>query len=105
MSYSMFSCSGWGSTGYSILGDCSLAWVSFALILFLALVARRQCTDGFLAGTGFNLIGAMVLGLGGNFLVTTLTGSARWSLLAGIIGVAVGGYVFGLMYDQTGDDE
>jgi hypothetical protein len=103
--YNMMSCSGWGSSGFSILGDCSMAWISFVLILFLALVARRQCEDGFLSGTGFNLIGAFVLGLGGNFLITALTGSARWSLVAGVIGVAVGGYVGGLIYDQAGDRE
>lgn len=101
--YSMMSCSGWGD--YSILGGCSMAWFSFVIIVFLALIARRQCTDGFLAGTGFNIIGAFILGIGGNVLLTALTGNARWSLIVGIVGVVVGGYIFGLFFDMTGDSD
>lgn len=98
----MMTCGGWGASGFSVLGQCSMAWFSLAIIFFLALVLRRQCTDGFLAGTGFNIIGAFVLGLGANVVVTSIFGSARWSLLAGLLGVVIGGYVIGLVYDQTG---
>ena len=101
MAYSMMTCTGWGAEGFKLFGACTMSWLSFAIILFLALIAKRQCTDGFLAGTGFNIIGAFIFGLGRNFLVTTLTGSARWSLIAGIAGVVIGGYVFGLFADQT----
>lgn len=100
--YNPMTCEGWGSSGFSVLGDCAMSWMGLAIVLFLALVARRQCDDGFLSGTGFNLVGALILGLGLNILITMLTGSARWSLLAGIAGVAVGGYIFGLFFDQSG---
>ena len=102
--YNPMTCSGWGAGGFSLFGDCTLAWFSFAIIIFLALIVRRQCDDGLLAGTGFNVIGAFVLGLGGNFVVTILTGSARWSLIAGVAGVAIGGYVFGLFSDSSGGE-
>ena len=95
MVWNLMTCSGPGWT-MSVLGDCSLAWISFAIVLFLALIVRRQCLDGFLTGTGFNLIGAFVGGLGLNILLITLTGSARWSLLGGIAGMVIGGYVIGL---------
>jgi len=106
MSYNMMSCSGWGKSGFSLLGDCSMAWIAFVIVLLLGLVTRRQCEDGFLAGQRFNLIGALVLGLGLTFIVTYITGSARWSLLAGVAGVAVGGFGIGFFYDQAeGDGE
>lgn len=93
----MMSCSGQGWS-MSILGDCSMAWISFAIVLFLVMIARRQCTDGILAGTGFNTIGAFVLGLGLNILTISIFGSARWGLLAGVLGVAIGGYVLGMFF-------
>lgn len=96
-------CGGWGIG--EILGGCSMAWLSLAIIFFLALIARRQCSDGILAGTGFNLIGSIIGGLGSAILVITLTGEARWSLVAGLAGLAIGGYVVGLVYDQTGGDD
>jgi len=100
--YNMMTCSGPGWS-MSVLGDCSLAWISFAIVLFLAMIVRRQCVDGFLAGTDFNLIGSFVGGLGLNVLLIALTGSARWALLGGIAGMAVGGYVLGLFGGGSGE--
>jgi hypothetical protein len=79
-----------------------MAWFSFIIIVFLAMILRRQCNDGFLSGTGFNVWGAFGLGVGLNVLLTALTGSPRWSLLAGLLGVVIGGYVLGLIYDTAG---
>ena len=95
MVYNMMTCTG-GDWTFAVLGDCSMAWISFAVIVFLILISRRQAEDGFLAGTGYNFIGALVGGIGANVVITTLLGSARWSLLAGIVGVIVGGFVIGM---------
>jgi len=100
--YNPMTCS---NLSISLLGDCSLAWFSFAIVLFLALILRRQCDDGLLSGTGFNIYGAFALGLGANLVATFLTGSARWSLIAGVIGIGVGGYVLGLFMDTGGGGE
>lgn len=100
--YNIMTCQGSGWTT-SLLGDCSLAWISFIIVVFLAMIVRRQCEDGFLAGIGFNLIGAFVLGIGLNILMITLTGSARWALVLGIAGIAAGGYFGGLIFDQGGE--
>jgi len=89
----------------NILGPCSMAWFSFAIIVFLGLILRRQCEDGILSGTGFNFIAAMALGIISNIALTVLTGEPRWSLLAGLIGLAVGGFGFGLILDTTGGAE
>jgi len=102
--YNMMTCGGWVD-GFSILGSCSMAWFSFAIIVFLALIAKRQCTDGILAGTGFNIIGAFVLGIGAHVIITSIFGSARWALVGGILGVAIGGYLLGLVMDTTGGGE
>jgi hypothetical protein len=102
--YNLMTCSGWPG-GMSFFGDCTMAWFSFVIIVFLAMIARRQCVDGVLAGTGFNIWGAFGLGIGANVLITALTGSARWSMLAGVLGVIVGGYVLGLIFDTSGGGE
>ena len=83
----------------AILSDCSFAWFAFAIILFLCLIARRQFEDGALSGfgSGFNLIGGLVGGLGLLVLVITFTGSPRWGLLAGVGGMAVGGLGIGFL--------
>jgi len=99
--YNMMTCAGSGWT-YSILGGCSMAWFSLAIIVLLALVLRRQCDDGILAGTGFNIFGAFILGLGANVVLTAITGSARWSLLGGLVGIIVGGWVVGQFIDTGG---
>lgn len=95
--YNIMSCEGF-DTG--ILGGCSMAWFSVAITFFLAMVLRRQSED--LLGMQFNLPGALGAGLGLNILITTLTGSVRWSLLAGILGVAIGGFVLGLFFEGGG---
>ena len=79
-----------------------MAWISLVFIVLLTLILRRHTEDGFLSGTGFNVISAFILGIGANVLVTALIGDARWSLLAGIIGVAVGGFVVGMFFDMSG---
>ena len=104
MVYNMMTCTG-GDWTFAVLGDCSMAWISFAVIVFLILISRRQAEDGFLAGTGYNFIGALVGGIGGSVIATTLLGSARWSMLAGIVGIIVGGFVVGMFFDTGGGYE
>lgn len=100
--YNMMTCEGFGN---SFFGGCTLAWFGFALIVFLAMIARRQCADGVLSGTPFNVIGAMVLGIGAYVIVITLSGAAKWAFLAGILGVALGGWLIGLFANQAEDNE
>lgn len=103
--YNLMTCQG-GDWTMSILGGCSQAWLVFIVVVFLALVLRRQCADGLLAGTAFNFLGAIILGVVGAVLLTTLFGEARWSLLAGLGGLALGGFGGGLISDTSsgGDD-
>jgi len=100
--YNMMSCTGWGKSGISFLGPCSQAWIGLVIIAFLIMVARRQSEDGFLSGTGFNIFGAIGFGVGANLLVTAFIGAARWSMLAGVLGVVAGG--FGVGFFLGGSD-
>ena len=97
-------CAG-GDWSMSVLGGCSMAWFSFAIIVFLILIIRRQCDDGFLAGAGFSFIGALVGGLGANVILTSLTGSARWSIIGGLVGIVVGGLFLGMFFGDGGGYE
>lgn len=99
--YNMMTCQG-PDWSMAILGGCSQAWIVFIIVLFLVLVVRRQCDDGLFAGTAFNFWLAIVVGLGGLVLLITLTGEAKWGFLAGLIGVGVGGFGGGLIFDTTG---
>lgn len=93
--YNMMTCEGGNWVRSAILGDCSQVWIALAVVLFLAMVARRQAEDGVLSGMGFSFIGALVGGLGLHILLTTFFGDVRWSLLGGIAGVAAGGFLIG----------
>ena len=100
MVYNMMTCSG-GNWTTAFMGDCTMAWLSFAIIIFLAMILRRQCTDGILAGTKFNIIGAFIGGAGVHIILTALFGAARWSLLGGLAGLAAGGFLLGFISDST----
>lgn len=103
----MMTCSGGDWNMGAILSDCSFAWFAFAIVLFLCLIARRQFEDGMLSGfgSGFNLIGGLVGGLGLLVVVISVTGSPRWGLLAGIGGAAIGGLGVGFFTGSGGSGE
>jgi hypothetical protein len=99
----MMTCENMGAM--SVLGNCSLAWFSFAIVLMLCLIMKRQVADGFLAGTNFNFPFALIIGLAANVILTTITGDAMWSLLAGLAGLAVGGFGVGMIWDTSEGSE
>ena len=101
--YSLMTCQG-GNWTMSVLGGCSMAWFSFAIVLMLALISKRQCADGILAGTNFNFPFALIIGLSANVILTTITGDPMWSLLAGLGGLAVGGFGVGMIWNTSEDD-
>ena len=101
--YSIMSCSGWGSEGTALLGACAMSWLSFVVIVFLAMILKRQCDDGILAGTGYNLAGALGGGIGVGLIITTFFGSALWSMMLGIAGVIIGGFLFGMFFGNEGE--
>jgi hypothetical protein len=99
--YNIMTCEGWEG-GMSFLGACSMAWIVLVIILGAAAILRRQCDDGFLTGTGYNFIGALVGGLGGAIIIITIFGSVKIALVVGLIGLAVGGFLGGQIFDSGG---
>jgi len=102
--YNMMTCQGGTWVQGAMLGGCSMAWLSLTIVVFIAMMIRRQCDDGILAGVGFNPIGAFAGGGVTHIVLTAIFGSARWSLLGGIAGVALGGFVLGLFLDGGGGE-
>ena len=106
--YNIMDCSGFEKFGKGIMGDsaCNTTWsgdlLVLAVIFFLPFLIRKQCSDGVLAGTGFNHWVGLIAGLGGAILLITLTGQPKWALLGGLGGVACGflaGFVMPTEYD------
>ena len=83
--------------------SCSLVWFAFAITVFLAMILRRQCSDGILSGVSYNIYGAMGLGVLGVVVASAITASPQISLIAGLVGIAVGGFGGGLIMDTAGD--
>ena len=88
-----------GGFGREIMGEFSLAWLSFAVIFFAWAFAKRWLGDLM----PFDAIGSLVGGMGAYLVVVTVTCSVQWALLIGIIGLCLGG--FGTGFLTGGDDE
>jgi hypothetical protein len=89
----IMSCEGFTDTG--ILGGCSQAWFALLIVFFLILVLRRQTEDGAFQGSGFSFIGALIAGMGLAALIITLFGDAVYGIIAGLIGIGLGGFLLG----------
>lgn len=100
--YNMMTMSGWG-TGFQI--GWIMSWISLVIVFFIGFILKKQCDEGFLAGTNYNVIGALVVGLLADIALVTFTGSPAWGLLAGLGGIALGGFVVGMIapMESSGD--
>jgi len=98
-------------SGFQIYGDnvgtssCNMAWtmcvIAFMLVVFLALIVNRQAKDGVLSGMGYNVVGAIALGVILFYITTSIWGDARFSLIGGILGIAIGGFGLGLIWNMA----
>jgi hypothetical protein len=66
-------------------------------LAILVMVLRRQTEDGVMQGLPFNFIGACIVGGLAAVILVTLTGQPRWELVAGLGGIAFGGFGLGLI--------
>lgn len=86
-----------GGLGTNIFGGCSMVWISFVILFFIAAFARRYLGEE--AGVPFNFIGALVGGIGANVIVVVFTCSYKFGLAAGIGGMILLGIVFSSIFD------
>ena len=93
--YNLMNCRGFGT---EFLGGCSMGWFGLVIVFFVAALLRKWGGEEF--DIPFNFLSSIGLGFLSYVLLVTLTGSTRWSLLAGIIGVLIGAYVTPIFYDE-----
>jgi len=89
-------CGGFGS---EVFGGCTIAWLVLAVLVFVALIARRQIIE--YTDIPFNIIGAMAGALLPFLIIISFTGNNKWSFLAGLIGTFIGGYAGGLILGES----
>jgi len=97
--FNLMTCAGWKNA--AIFGGCSQAWLIVGAIFILGMIMKRQTDDGILAGTSYNWLAGMALGIIACILLITFFGEARWGMLGGIVGLALGG--FGAAFIGLGD--
>lgn len=92
--YNIMTCEGWlGESG--IITGCSMSWLGAALLFFIIIFTRKGVE---MAGMEFNSMGAFGVGFISYVLLVTITGAAKWGLLAGIVGMIVGGIVLAMFF-------
>jgi hypothetical protein len=80
------------------LGGCGMAWMGLVLLFFVAAALRKW--GGEEMDIPFNFISSLVSGFVGYFVAITFLGSAKWSLLVGLVAVVAAGYLTPYMYEE-----
>ena len=83
--------------------NCSALWLLMTVVFFAAMIIRKQCDEGVLAGTPYNPISAIIGGIGMVALLTIIGVGMKWAFIAGLIGVIIGGFIIGRFWDTTGE--
>lgn len=100
--YNILSCKGFElseSTGISF-GPCAQAKVGLVLLFFINALVRKWLGEE--AGFEYSFFGGLFGGLIIYFIVISLLGSFKIAFLAGLIGIALGGFLGGQIF---GDGE
>lgn len=80
-----------GTSGF----ECSFSiYVIPAVIVIIAILFRKNIANDIL-DYPFSLIGSSVVGVIAYYIVYGLFGVMKYSLLAGIVGLLIGGFVLG----------
>lgn len=98
--YNIMSCSGFGT---EVLGGCSMAWIGLVILFFVGAFLRKWGGEEF--SIPFNFISCLVIGFLSYIVLVTFTGSPKWSLFAGLIGLLFGGYITPFFYEEFGSSE
>jgi len=89
-----------GNLSTNIMSDCSMVWISFVILFFIAAFARKYLGEE--AGVPFNFIGALVGGIGADVIVVVFTCSYKFGLAAGVGGMILLGIVFSSIFEGLG---
>ena len=102
--YNILSCKGFetaDSLGISF-GPCAQAKLGLVLLFFITAIARKWGGEEF--GIDFSFAGGLIGGLFSYFIIISIIGTFNIALVVGIIGMLVGGYGGGLIF-EGGEDE
>lgn len=72
--------------------DCSILWIIIIGLFFAAAIFRKNIA-GEILDIDFSLIGSSVAGAIVFIIMIFITHSMKWSGIAGLIGVIVGGFI------------
>lgn len=83
-----------GGFDVAIGGSFTMAWVGIVILVFILFLIRKWIGEEM--GVPFSILFASV-GLGlGYFITITLTCSMKWAFIVGLVGMLIGGFLFGL---------
>ena len=72
--------------------DCSLLWIIMIILFFIAAMFRKNIAEGLL-DMEFSLIGGSIGAVIVFIIMIYITHSMKWSGVAGLVGVIIGGFV------------
>jgi len=85
------------ASGFDGLGSAwIMAWIGLALLVLIFMIAKKWLGEEEILGISYNWLGSG-LGLLLYLIIVSLTGSAKWSILIGLIGMMVGGFGAGML--------
>lgn len=93
----LMSCQGFNSPGF--MGDCSLAWLGIAILVFIVLIERKQIGENM--GTGYNTLAGFIGALLPTIILISIGLANKWAILVGVLGSLLGGIGVGQYYDST----
>jgi hypothetical protein len=84
-----------------LFGGCSFAWLGIAILFFIVMLCRKWIGEEM--GYSFNVIFAFVGAYLPYLIIVSLTASAKWALLGGIVGMAILGFGAGIFFGGSED--
>jgi hypothetical protein len=85
--YNMMTCN---NLGTDVLSGCGMAWLGLVILFFIGALLRKW--GGEEMDIPFNFITCIIVSFLAYMIVMAFTGSTKFSMLAGIIALLVGGY-------------
>jgi hypothetical protein len=93
--YNLMSASGF--EGGMASGGFMMAWIGLALLVIIGMLCKKWLGEEEIIGYPYNWLGSL-LGVLTYIVTVTLTGSAKLSLIIGLVGMFVGGYFSGTIF-------
>lgn len=93
--YNLMSCQNFDA---GFMGGCGMAWMGLVLLFFLGALLRKW--GGEEVDMPFNFISCLVIGFLAYIIVISFLGSAKWAMLAGVIGLVGAGYITPYIYEE-----